>query len=159
MTTYTMISTPIGPLAVAGSGRTLTAVRLEGRPHPSWARDDAALEPVAAQLRAYFEGELREFDLDLAPEFGGEFERAVWAAVAEIPYGQTASYLEIANKIGNPAAVRAVGRANGRNPIPIVVPCHRVIGSNGSLTGYSGGLETKRTLLDLEAGVVPLASA
>jgi methylated-DNA-[protein]-cysteine S-methyltransferase len=159
MTTYTMLDTPIGPLAVAGSGRMLNAIRLEGRPHPSWVRDDDALAHIAAQLHAYFAGELTEFDLDLEPQFGGDFERSVWREVADIPYGETASYLEIATRIGKPAAVRAVGRANGRNPIPIVVPCHRVIGSNGSLTGYAGGLETKRRLLDLEAGITPLMVA
>ncbi|MBO0838982.1 MAG: methylated-DNA--[protein]-cysteine S-methyltransferase, partial [Actinobacteria bacterium] len=102
------------------------------------------------QLDAYFAGELTEFSLPLAPA-GTQFQRQVWAALQQIPYGQTWSYGQLAEKIGNPAAVRAVGLANGRNPIAVVIPCHRVIGADGSLTGYGGGLDRKRFLLDLEA--------
>jgi methylated-DNA-[protein]-cysteine S-methyltransferase len=102
------------------------------------------------QLQAYFAGERSAFDIPLAPE-GTEFQRTVWKALLEIPYGETCSYSDLARSIGNPAAVRAVGAANGRNPIGIIVPCHRVIGSSGKLVGYGGGLPMKRMLLDLEA--------
>jgi methylated-DNA-[protein]-cysteine S-methyltransferase len=116
---------------------------------------DPATEPfgtAADQLAAYFAGRLTEFSLPLAPA-GTPFQRRVWAGLQEIPYGDTWSYGQLAGKVGNPAAVRAVGLANGRNPIAVVIPCHRVIGADGSLTGYGGGLDRKRFLLDLEAGV------
>lgn len=109
------------------------------------------LADAARQFLAYFAGELRRFELPLAPE-GTAFERRVWDAVAAIPYGDTRSYAEIARAVGSPGAARAVGAANGANPLPIVVPCHRVVGSGGALTGYAGGLELKRRLLDLESG-------
>jgi methylated-DNA-[protein]-cysteine S-methyltransferase len=105
---------------------------------------------AAHQLRAYFAGKLREFDLPLAAR-GTPFQRQVWEAVSAIPYGSTATYAEIAAAVGRPSACRAVGAANGRNPLPVIVPCHRVIGVAGGLTGYGGGLERKRSLLDLEA--------
>lgn len=111
---------------------------------------DPLLLDAADQLRAYFAGELREFDLPLAPR-GTPFQLSVWDAVSAIPYGSTATYAEIAAAIGHPSACRAVGAANGRNPLPLIVPCHRVIGAAGALTGYGGGLERKRSLLDLEA--------
>jgi methylated-DNA-[protein]-cysteine S-methyltransferase len=111
---------------------------------------------VRRQLAEYFAGTRREFDLALAPE-GTPFERSVWEALREIPFGETRSYGEIAERIGHPGAARAVGRANGANPIPIVVPCHRVIGSNGSLTGFGGGLENKSRLLELEGGALPFS--
>jgi methylated-DNA-[protein]-cysteine S-methyltransferase len=111
---------------------------------------DSLLLQAADQLRAYFAGELREFDLPLAPR-GTPFQRRVWDAVSAIPYGGTATYAETAVAIGRPSACRAVGAANGRNPLPVIVPCHRVIGAAGELTGYGGGLERKRSLLDLEA--------
>lgn len=107
------------------------------------------LKEAVKQLKSYFEGELKEFSLPLAPE-GTAFMKQVWSALCEIPYGKTASYKEIAEKVGSPKAARAVGLANNRNPIPIFIPCHRVIGADGSLTGYAGGLEMKKTLLDLE---------
>jgi O-6-methylguanine DNA methyltransferase len=110
----------------------------------------SALDAAATQLHEYLAGERTEFDLPLRPN-GNEFEQAVWAELVRIPYGETTSYGEIARRIGHPTAARAVGRANGRNPIAIVVPCHRVIGSDGSLTGYGGGLDLKRRLLTLEA--------
>ncbi len=113
-------------------------------------RDDAALAHVSKQLLAYFAGELKTFDLDFFGQ-GTEFQQRVWAALCEIPYGETLSYGELARKLGNPKASRAVGLANGRNPISIIVPCHRVIGANGALTGYGGGIENKRWLLDHEA--------
>jgi methylated-DNA-[protein]-cysteine S-methyltransferase len=111
---------------------------------------DPLLLDAAGQLRAYFAGELREFDLPLAPR-GTTFQRRVWAAVSAIPYGRTTSYTEIAVEVCSPAARRAVGAANGRNPLPVIVPCHRVIGAAGGLTGYGGGVARKRALLDLEA--------
>jgi methylated-DNA-[protein]-cysteine S-methyltransferase len=114
------------------------------------ASTDPLLREAADQLRAYFAGERREFDIPLAPR-GTEFQRRVWDAVSEIPYGATASYSEIAAEVYTPAACRAVGAANGRNPLPVIVPCHRVIGAAGALTGYGGGLDRKRSLLDLEA--------
>ena len=116
---------------------------------PAHSTDPLLLE-AADQLTAYFDGELREFDLPLAPR-GTDFQRRVWDAVSAIPYGATASYSEIAAEVCTPAACRAVGAANGRNPLAIVVPCHRVIGAAGALTGYGGGLDRKRALLDLEA--------
>lgn len=121
------------------------------QPVPEWQRDDRALAPFIAQFEAYFAGRLQRFDLPLAAR-GTPFQQAVWRALCDIPYGETASYLDIANAIGNPKAVRAVGAANGRNPLSIIVPCHRVIGRNGSLTGYGGGLPIKRWLLVLEQG-------
>lgn len=160
---YSIFDSPIGHLLARGDGRALCGLHMldtprPGRLDPRWRRDDRALAGVRAQLEEYFAGARREFELELAPA-GGEFERRVWAALCEIPYGQTASYGEIARRLGEPGAARAVGAANGRNPIAIVVPCHRVIGADGSLTGYGGGLERKRLLLDLEAGVLPLVAA
>jgi methylated-DNA-[protein]-cysteine S-methyltransferase len=111
---------------------------------------DPLLIQAADQLRAYFAGELREFDIPLAPS-GTAFQRQVWSAVSAIPYGATATYSEIATAVGRPSACRAVGAANGRNPLPVIVPCHRIVGAAGGLTGYGGGLDRKRSLLDLEA--------
>jgi O-6-methylguanine DNA methyltransferase len=116
--------------------------------------DPALLAPVRTQLEAYFRGELRGFDLPLAPH-GTPFQLQVWAELRKIPYGQTISYGELARRLGNPLLTRAVGTANGANPISIIVPCHRVIGADGSLTGYAGGLQLKRALLDLERGSGP----
>jgi methylated-DNA-[protein]-cysteine S-methyltransferase len=114
--------------------------------------DAASLAAAAIQLEQYFAGERTAFELDLEPH-GTPFERQVWEAVRAIPYGETASYADIARRIGRPSACRAVGRANGRNPLAVIVPCHRVVGSDGSLTGYAGGLGAKRALLDLERRV------
>lgn len=142
---------------LAGHARSLSVIgfprgdRARG-PDPSWTRDDAPFEEAARQLREYFDGTRRRFDLDLEPS-GTVFQRAVLDALLTIPYGETRSYADIALQIGRPRAVRAVGAANGRNPLPIVIPCHRVIGKDRSLTGFGGGLETKRYLLDLETGV------
>jgi methylated-DNA-[protein]-cysteine S-methyltransferase len=151
---YSTLTTPIGELLlVADDDGALTAVHLPGR-HGSTAgleRDDALLEPARRQLAEYFAGERRDFELPLRPE-GAPFQLRVWDKLKAIPYGETVSYGEIARELGNPTASRAVGAANGRNPIAIIVPCHRVIGSTGSLTGYAGGLDQKRALLDLEAG-------
>ena len=151
---YTMIDSPIGAILLAGSDAGLSKIHFiapdEHRPvYSAWRHDPAALAPAAEQLNAYFAGELREFDLALAPS-GTSFQREVWDALCTIPYGATASYGDIARSIGKPDAVRAVGTANGRNPLPIVVPCHRVIGSDGSLVGYSGGMHIKIALLTLE---------
>ena len=124
-------------------------------PRPEWTRDDGGvLRECARQLRAYFGRELSEFDLGLDPR-GTAFQRAVWSALSEIRFGTTASYGDVARRIGKPSAVRAVGAANGRNPLPIVLPCHRVIGSDGSLTGYGGGLPIKEFLLRLEGVLEP----
>jgi methylated-DNA-[protein]-cysteine S-methyltransferase len=116
---------------------------------PSWENDDRYLREPLRQLRAFFKGELERFDLPLCPE-GAEFQQRVWRALCQIPFGSTISYGELARRLGNPAASRAVGLANGSNPIAIIIPCHRVIGSNGKLTGYGGGLENKQWLLDFE---------
>jgi methylated-DNA-[protein]-cysteine S-methyltransferase len=123
---------------------------------PSWKCDGALFREPVRQLQAFFAGELREFDLRLKPE-GTAFQQRVWTALREIPFGETISYGELARRIGNPAASRAVGLANASNPIPIIIPCHRVIGSNGKLTGYGGGLENKRWLLDFERSQTQLA--
>lgn len=154
---WTRIGSPIGELLLTRSERGLTGVYMGRHIDPGtdpgvdggWERDDAAFADVRRQLDAYFAGELREFDLELSP-VGTPFQLSVWAALRTIPYGQTRSYGAIAAQIGSPKGARAVGLANGRNPVSIVVPCHRVIGSSGTLTGYAGGLERKRYLLDLE---------
>jgi methylated-DNA-[protein]-cysteine S-methyltransferase len=149
----TTISSPIGDLrlTVADDGA-LTRVDF-GAGDLS---DDPRFQAVVTQLNEYFAGERTAFDLPLRQK-GSAFEQAVWAELLTIPYGETASYGEIAARIGRPGMARAVGSANARNPIAIICPCHRVIGSDGSLTGYAGGLETKRSLLDLEAGALTLA--
>ena len=150
MTLYDKIDSPIGELLLAGDGQALTAVHMNGAPGAGWRRDPAPFRDAAEQLRAYFAGELRDFDLALAPR-GTPFQRRVWDALRDIPYGRTISYSELAATVGRPGAARAVGAANGRNPLAVVVPCHRVIGAGGALTGYGGGLGRKRLLLDLEA--------
>jgi methylated-DNA-[protein]-cysteine S-methyltransferase len=149
---HTTISSPIGPLrlTVADDG---AVTRIDfGAGEVS---DDPRFVPLAAELAEYFAGARTAFDLPLRPQ-GSAFEQLVWAELLRIPYGETASYGEIAARIGHPGKARAVGRANARNPIAIVCPCHRVIGSDGSLTGYAGGLESKRALLELEAGALTL---
>jgi methylated-DNA-[protein]-cysteine S-methyltransferase len=147
MTFSTQFSSPVGPLTLEGDDRVLTRL---GFGSPSAPQGDAAsLATAAIQLEQYFAGERADFELGIALE-GTEFERRVWDAVRAIPYGETASYAEIAARIGRPGACRAVGRANARNPIAVVVPCHRVVGADGSLTGYAGGIEMKRALLELE---------
>jgi methylated-DNA-[protein]-cysteine S-methyltransferase len=151
------IDSPLGTLTLLSDGDALTGVYMPSPkgavvPDPTWVPDPAPLEAAAQQLNAYFAGELREFDLPTAAS-GTAFQQQVWKALTEIPYGQTCSYRDIAERIGSPKAVRAVGLANGRNPISIIVPCHRVVGANGSLTGYGGGLTNKQLLLDLERRV------
>ena len=158
---HTTIESPVGPLTLVARDGALVGLYMHEqrhRPAPETFghRDDDA-EPFAAaraQLAEYFAGTRREFDLPLAPS-GTPFQERVWAALREIPYGETTSYGELAEHIGSPGAARAVGLANGRNPIGIVVPCHRVVGSTGALTGYGGGIETKRKLLAAERGDVP----
>jgi methylated-DNA-[protein]-cysteine S-methyltransferase len=152
---FTTIESPVGPLLLAGDSNALHSVSFENskraaRPQAEWKQNRAAFKEVTRQLRAYFNGELKEFALPLAME-GTEFQLRVWNALRTIPYGETISYAQLATRIDNPKAVRAVGLANGSNPIPIIVPCHRVIGSDGSLTGFGGGLSTKQKLLDLES--------
>ena len=150
---YRTIDSPIGPLALAGRGRMLTNLRMLNQTHEpnrtGWVRDASAFPDVVEQLEAYFTGERTHFDLELGLA-GSEFQRRVWQALLTIPYGETRSYGQIAEQIGATGSARAVGLANGRNPIAIVVPCHRVIGASGSLTGYGGGLDRKRSLLELE---------
>lgn len=150
---YTYVDTPIGAILVAGDEKSVVEIHFAGaEPEPEWIRDDDALREAADQLRDYFAGKRKAFDLPLAPR-GTEFQQSVWRALLDIPYGETTTYSTIAERIGRPAAVRAVGAANGANPIPIVIPCHRVIGASGSLTGFGGGLDVKRQLLALEARV------
>jgi methylated-DNA-[protein]-cysteine S-methyltransferase len=160
--THVIVDSPIGPLTIVAEDGSISALHMDAQRH---APDAAALglpgdpreEPfatAAGQLAAYFAGELTEFDLPLAPA-GTDFQRRVWNDLRAIPYGQTISYGELARRVGNPAASRAVGLANGRNPIAIVVPCHRVIGADGSMTGYGGGLDRKRFLLALERDAGP----
>jgi methylated-DNA-[protein]-cysteine S-methyltransferase len=151
---YTYIESPIGTLLLAGDSDGLQQILFStdgrpARPDPAWQEDASALAEVAGQLKAYFAGELENFDLSLSPQ-GTPFQKRVWSELQKIPYGKTISYGELARRIGNPKASRAVGLANGSNPISIVIPCHRVIGSNGKLTGYGGGLPIKEKLLALE---------
>ncbi|MGB8166504.1 MAG: methylated-DNA--[protein]-cysteine S-methyltransferase [Chthoniobacteraceae bacterium] len=153
---FTEIPSPLGRLQLRSTGDALTALYMENHRHelerPADAKSDAApFRAAIAQLEEYFAGERREFSLPLAAE-GTDFQRGVWSGLAAIPYGVTLSYGQLAQAIGRPRAIRAVGLANGRNPISIIVPCHRVIGANGTLTGYGGGMERKRFLLDLERG-------
>jgi methylated-DNA-[protein]-cysteine S-methyltransferase len=149
-----VVDSPIGPLTIAGDGQVVTALRMAEQAHePStsaeWVRDDRVFGDVAEQLRAYFAGELTAFDVPLRLE-GTAFQRSVWSALTEIPYGRTWSYGQVGAHIGKPSAMRAVGLANGRNPVAIIVPCHRVIGASGKLVGYGGGLDRKVFLLELE---------
>lgn len=153
---YTWIEkTPVGRILVAADNDGLKYVqfREDGSAaeliQEDWVRDDRALKPVVQQLQAYFSGKLSQFDVPLAPE-GTSFQKKVWKALCKVKFGATASYGDIAKSIGNPAACRAVGLANGRNPIAIIIPCHRIIGTNGKLVGYGGGLDRKKTLLSLE---------
>ena len=153
---YTSVESPIGELLMLGDGQVLSGLYMQGgrKPiaiGPRWRCSSAAFGPVQAQLRQYFAGERAAFDVSLTMR-GDPFERLVWRALQDIPYGETVSYGEVARRIGHPSAARAVGLANSRNPIAIIVPCHRVIGADGTLTGYAGGLERKRALLELEAG-------
>ena len=154
---YTVLGSPVGQLLLAGEGEKLSRLSfLEGRDSPitistEWTQDDSRFNHVATQLKEYFRGVRKEFDipLDIGNDRPG-FSRRVWSQLRKIPYGETCSYRTIAERVGRPKAYRAVGQANHRNPIAIVIPCHRVIGSNGTLTGFGGGLNTKEFLLNLE---------
>jgi methylated-DNA-[protein]-cysteine S-methyltransferase len=160
MTTYwTTTATPIGELTLLGDGEHLSALYLDGQRHrpphdPGLVRDDAALAAAVEQLHEYFAGHRTAFDLPLRFAAGTDFQRTVWHALLDIPYGTTTTYAALAAAIGRPSATRAVGLANGKNAVSIVVPCHRVVGHDGSLTGYGGGLDRKRWLLDLEAATL-----
>jgi methylated-DNA-[protein]-cysteine S-methyltransferase len=152
---YCTLSSPVGELLLAGDTDGLRMVGFQEGAHPTkppldWQEDPRPFKQAIAQLREYFAGKRREFDLPLVPE-GTAFQLKVWNALRTIPYGKTWSYGELARRIRKPKASRAVGAANGQNPIPIIVPCHRVIGANGSLTGFGGGLKIKRILLELES--------
>ena len=158
---HTVIGSPVGPLTLVACGGALAGLYMQVRGHepgaavvgePASADADPVLGEAASQLKAYFAGQLTAFDLPLLLQ-GTGFQRAVWAALRQIPYGRTISYGELATRIGQPSASRAVGLANGRNPVSIVVPCHRVIGADGSLTGYGGGIDRKRFLLAMEQRV------
>ncbi|MBM4204732.1 MAG: methylated-DNA--[protein]-cysteine S-methyltransferase [Gammaproteobacteria bacterium] len=155
MLRYTYLQSPIGPLLLAGETRLSRISFPEGSkvfaPDPQWVRDDDAFKDVQQQLLEYFAGERREFTVELDVQ-GTSFQKRVLEALRGIPYGETRSYKQVAERIGTPLAVRAVGAANGSNPIPLIIPCHRVIGSNGKLTGFGGGLPVKKYLLDLEQG-------
>jgi methylated-DNA-[protein]-cysteine S-methyltransferase len=157
---YTRMESPVGQLVLAGDVAGLRLVWfVEGRPERrrddivehDWREDRAAFAEAVRQLQAYFAGELREFDLELAP-VGTEFQLKVWRELRRIQYGSTISYGELARRMGNAKGARAVGLANGSNPLPIIVPCHRVIGGDGSLTGFGGGLPKKKWLLEMERG-------
>jgi methylated-DNA-[protein]-cysteine S-methyltransferase len=145
---------PVGELTLVSNGDALVELNFENGRYPKPAQpvgDDKVLKQARRELDAYFAGKLKSFTVPVAPE-GTEFQRKAWAALQKIPYGATRSYAQQAVAVGNPNAVRAVGSANGRNPVAIIIPCHRVIGSNGSLTGFGGGMECKKQLLDLEQG-------
>lgn len=153
-TYYTMTSSPLGTITLTSDGRALTGLYLEHQRHQptpdgTWIRDPAGFETVVRELAEYFEGVRTSFSVALAP-MGTPFQQRVWQALLTIPYGETRSYKDIAAAIQKPAAMRAVGAANGKNPISLIIPCHRVIGRTGSLVGYGGGLDRKRWLLDLE---------
>jgi methylated-DNA-[protein]-cysteine S-methyltransferase len=154
VTCWHEIDTPVGRLFLAGQRGRLRLVHFQSDSRPlcaerGWIADASAFADAAEQLGEYFAGQRRVFDLNLVMP-GTEFQRAVWSVLRTIPFGETISYAELARRLGKPRSVRAVGSANGANPLPIVVPCHRVIGSDGSLTGFGGGLDLKRKLLALE---------
>ena len=151
---FSHLDSPVGPLLLAADESGLRQLafpceKTKQTPPSDWQENGAFFSETTRQLTAYFASELRTFDLPLAPQ-GTPFQLQVWQTLPEIPYGQTLSYGDLAQKIGNPKASRAVGAANGQNPLPILIPCHRVIGANGRLTGFAGGLETKKVLLSLE---------
>ena len=158
---YTFLTSPVGRLLLGGEDDRLRLIRFPGErqtAESSWRRDDGAFEDARRQLTEYFAGQRRTFDLPLAPQ-ATPFQAIVLEALQRIPYGHTRSYSDIAQAIGKPKAVRAVGAANARNPLPVVIPCHRVIGKDGSLTGFGGGLPTKRYLLNLERRCMDEGSA
>ena len=151
---YTYVDSPIGPLLLTGYEDVLTGLHFSTGskatgPHEQWERQDDVFKKPAKQLQEYFDGKRKVFDLELKPD-GTNFQKDVWSALLTIPFGETCSYKDIAIQIGRPKAVRAVGTANGSNRIALIIPCHRVIGSDGSLTGFGGGLPTKQHLLEHE---------
>lgn len=154
---YSYCDTPIGKLLLAGDEEGLKLIGFPqgsqkvDKPADGWIEDSTGFKQVKRQLADYFKGELKDFTVELAPD-GTPFQLKVLQALRQIPYGQTSSYSELARAIGHPKAARAVGAANGRNPLPIVIPCHRVIGSSGNLVGFGGGLPVKKYLLNLESG-------
>lgn len=156
---YRHIDSPVGPLLLVADADAMRVIEFDNPRHPyprsdAWRPgDNAVMRNAARQLAEYFDGRRRQFDLPLSPQ-GTAFQQQVWNTLAGIPYGRTISYAELARRVGKPTAMRAVGAANGRNPLPIVLPCHRVIGADGSLTGFGGGLPTKQYLLTLE-GALP----
>ena len=156
ITYWTTVDSPLGPLLLMADDDSITGLHMDGKAHgpaqpgPDWIENPSRFAEARRQLEEYFAGDRTEFDLPLRPT-GTPFQQEVWAALRTIPYGEVRSYREIATQIGRPGASRAVGLANGRNPIAVIVPCHRVIGASGALTGYGGGLDRKRLLLDLEA--------
>lgn len=159
-TYFRYLSSPIGKLLLTSDGEALAGLHmteptsdLAPRPEAAWKQDDRVFVPVVEQLEAYFAGASVSFDLPTQME-GTAFQRRVWQELCQIPYGQTISYIELARRVGNPHASRAVGGANGRNPIAVIVPCHRVIAAGGGLGGYGGGLDRKRWLLEHEASVL-----
>ena len=165
MTQYARIVTPLGTLFATAVGGALTGLYYEGGRHApeisrAWVEDCTAapLAECARQVAEYLEGKRRAFDLPLAPE-GSEFQRRVWIEIARIPYGETLSYAQLARCAGAPGAARAAGAATGRNPLSIIVPCHRVVGTDGSLTGYAGGIERKTQLLEIEGAPPSIESA
>ncbi|MEU6372189.1 methylated-DNA--[protein]-cysteine S-methyltransferase [Streptomyces sp. NPDC046909] len=154
MKQHTVLDSPYGPLTLVAEDGTLCGLYMTGQRHRPpeetfGARDDRPFGAATDQLHAYFKGELKEFTLELRLN-GTPFQRTVWQQLLAIPYGETRTYGQLADALGNPGASRAVGLANGKNPIGIIVPCHRVVGANGSLTGYGGGLRRKQRLLDFE---------
>ncbi|MEU8239300.1 methylated-DNA--[protein]-cysteine S-methyltransferase [Actinoplanes missouriensis] len=142
-----VVDSPIGPLGVVAEGDLVVGVRFGARPGPD------AEHPAARELRAYFAGELTDFTVPVEMRGGSEFERAVWGEIAKIPYGEMITYGAIATALGDPGAARAVGTACNHNPVPVIVPCHRVVGAGGKMVGFGGGLDRKRKLLELEARV------
>jgi methylated-DNA-[protein]-cysteine S-methyltransferase len=154
------MDSPVGRLLLAADDEALRLIEFPSPRHPMSCVDDwteggnAILRKTHAQLAGYFDGRRTQFDLPLGPR-GTEFQRTVWHTLAGIPYGTTISYAQLATRVGKASAMRAVGAANGRNPLPIVLPCHRVVGSDGSLTGFGGGLPTKQFLLELEGALAP----
>jgi methylated-DNA-[protein]-cysteine S-methyltransferase len=153
---YSYLTSPLGTLLIAGESAGIRLIHFQhgphqGRPAPDWHEDQRPFSAALTQLEAYFAGTLRQFTLDLAPQ-GTPFQQAVWRALQDIPYGETTSYGALARQLGKPQAARAVGAANGQNPLAIVIPCHRVISSTGKLIGYAGGLHVKQALLAFERG-------
>jgi len=158
---YRRLETPIGHVLVAGDFKAVRLVHFdrESQPHPVWFESrDGPVREAARQLEAYFARGRTDFDVRLDPR-GTPFQQRVWQELQKIPYGETVSYGELAKRIGQPSAARAVGAANGANPIPIIIPCHRAVGADGSLTGFGGGLPVKRKLLALESGQRALVAA